>query len=248
MRPALRFQSFGADVGGVPVVVLPGLGVSRYLRAGCEHVARQSGRRVLLVDPPGFGSNSGVLQGPVSVASVAECLRSWLRDQGPVLLVGQSTGCLVAAALARRRPSEEDGGVDVRAVALVGPVFDPARATVAKAGARLLADGSAEPWWLGPSEAPEWIRNARQLPGYLRSCLRERLDEHLDQVACDVVIVRGDRDPLSRHEWVAGLVDRPSRTLVTVPGGAHTFMAKSPSAFAESLRVGRFGGSVQVLR
>jgi pimeloyl-ACP methyl ester carboxylesterase len=248
MRPALRCQSFGADVGGMPVVVLPGLGVSRYLRAGCAELARQSGRRVHLVDPPGFGANSGVLEGPVTVAAVAECLGTWLEDQGPVLLVGQSTGCLPATALARRRPSEERGGVDVRAVALVGPVFDPARATVAKAGARLLADGSAEPWWLGPSEAPEWIRNARALPGYLRSCLRERLEECLEEVSCEVLIVRGDRDPLSRHAWVAGLADRPSRTLVTVPGGAHTFMAKSPPAFAEALRVGRFGGSVQVAR
>jgi pimeloyl-ACP methyl ester carboxylesterase len=240
MPQALSRVRFGSpNASRAPIVVLPGLGVSRYLRAACERLAGQSQREVLLVDPPGFGSNAHVLDEVPTVSSVEDCLRSWLSTFGPALLVGQSTGCLLAARLAR-----SSIGLDIRALALAGPVFDPASATLRRAGTRLLQDSREEPWWLGLSEAPEWLRNARALPGYLRSCLVESLLAHLNAVACPVVVTRGDRDPLSRHEWAARLAEGPGRTLVTVPGGSHTYMAGRPGLLAESLDVGRFGEGV----
>jgi pimeloyl-ACP methyl ester carboxylesterase len=240
MTDRLRTRSFGPTRSSEPpIVTLPGLGVSRYLRAACHGLADRSGRRVLLVDPPGFGTNARALTGGATVSSVAERLRSWMSPLGPVLLLGQSTGCLLAARLAVAR-----AGLDVRALALVGPVFDPTSATVARGGARLVVDGRSEPWWLAPSQLPEWVRNARALPGYVRSCLAESLEDDLASVGCPVVVVRGDRDPLSRHEWAARLADRPGRTLVVVPGGGHTYMAGRPAALADSLATGRFGETV----
>jgi pimeloyl-ACP methyl ester carboxylesterase len=235
---SLSARAFGHDPSRPPVVVLPGLAVSRYLHAGCSSLAERTGRRVLLVEPPGFGANARALPGPVTVARVADALVPWLATLGPVLLVGQSTGCLLAARMAR-----SSLGLDVEAVALVSPVFDPARASLPSAAGRLLLDGRNEPWWLAPVEAPEWARNARGLPGYLLSCLREPLDEHLDDVRCPVVVTRGERDSLSRHEWAASLTDRPHRTLVTVPGGGHTYMAADPAALPDSLAGGHFAAS-----
>ena len=236
---SLAARSFG-PVGSprAPVVVLPGLAVSRYLRAGCASLADRTRRRVLLVEPPGFGANAGALPGRVTLGRVADALAPWLATLGPVLLVGQSTGCLLAARVARGSV-----GLEVEELGLVSPTFDPARASLPGTAGRLLLDGRHEPWWLGPVEVPEWARNARGLPRYLLSCLREPLEEHLDDVRCPVVVTRGDRDPLSRHEWVASLTDRPHRTLVTVPGGGHTYMAANPVALAASLAAGGFAGS-----
>jgi pimeloyl-ACP methyl ester carboxylesterase len=232
----IRPLSFGAQTESrAPIVALPGLGVSRYLREACVQLARRSGRQVLLVEPPGFGANADALSAVVTVSSVADRLRTWLTAMGPVLLVGQSTGCLVAARLARM-----PAGPDIRALALVSPVFDPASATLCRAGRRLVVDGRWEPWWLGPSELPEWVRNSRSLPSFLRSCLSESLDGHLDAVCCPIVFARGERDPLSRHEWAAQLAEGRGRTLVIVPGGSHTYMAARPAALADSLEVGRF--------
>ena len=238
MHPLNRLSawSFGpADPEVPPIVVLPGLGVSRYLRAGSAVLAERAVRRVLLVDPPGFGVNAYVLQERAAVADVAGALVPWLDSLGPVLLVGQSTGCLLAALAARRTV-----GLDVRALALVSPTFDPRRRSLLGAAAGLLRDGPNEPWWLGPTQLHEWVRNARVLPPYLVSCLREPLAGHLADVGCPVVVTRGDRDPLSRHEWVSSLTDRPGRTLVTVPGGGHTYLAADPAALATSLAAGHF--------
>jgi pimeloyl-ACP methyl ester carboxylesterase len=240
MRGQIRSLTFGVSNGSrMPIVSLPGFGVSRYLHESCGLLARRSGRQVLLVEPPGFGANADVLPASVTVPLVADRLRPWLSAMGPVLLLGQSTGCLVAARLARAA-----AGLEIGALAVVSPVFDPASATLGRAARGLLVDGMWEPWWLGPMELPEWVRNARALPTFLRSCLSESLEEHLDTARCPVVIVRGGLDPLSRHEWVARLGDNQQRTLVSVPGGSHTFIAARPAVLADSLAVGRFGETV----
>jgi pimeloyl-ACP methyl ester carboxylesterase len=142
-----------------------------------------------------------------------------------------------------QRSARRDAGLDVTALALAGPVFDPERASFADAARGLVLDGLREPWWLGPVEVPEWIGNAQVLPRYLRSCLDEQPAQHLEAVRCPVVITRGDRDPLCRHCWAARLAAAPGRTLVTVPGGSHTYMAARPEAFATSLVAGGFAVS-----
>jgi len=235
----LGYRRFGGlDATGLPIVVIPGFGVSRYLDGACEELARQRRASVLLVDPPGFGVNKRSISGSVTASAVADVLARWLADLGPSLLVGQSTGCLISARVA----SGVDVSVDmVRALALVGPVFDPQRASIRSAGLALVRDGLREPWWLGPREAPEWASNAVRLPSFLKSCLAERLAEQLAMVRCPVAVIRGDRDRMSRHAWAAGLAEGPDRTLVTVPGGAHTFMAGAPAALTEALEIAGFG-------
>jgi pimeloyl-ACP methyl ester carboxylesterase len=237
MSRQLATRSYGASSGThARVVVLPGFGVSRYLRAACEQLAIQSGLTVHLVDPPGFGMNREALPARVTVATAVDVLRPWLADLGPTLLVGQSTGCLLAA-----RAADPDYELDIGALALVSPVFAPTTATVIDAARLLALDGVREPWWLGPSELPEWLRNLRGLPRYLRSCLAEQLDRRLDALRCPVLIVRGERDRLCPHDWATELANAAGRVLVTVPGGAHTYMAAEPTAFADSLAVGGFG-------
>jgi pimeloyl-ACP methyl ester carboxylesterase len=210
---------------GAPVtVVLPGLGVSRYLRRAAAVLAERCERRVLLVEPPGFGSP---LRATPTVESVSDALLPWLRGLGPVSLVGQSTGCLLAARLAPR--------AEVPDLALVGPVVDPAKRSLAGIGGAWLKDGRNEPPRLVLLEAPEWVRHARGLWPYLRSCLATALEDQLREVTCPVTVVRGDRDPLSSQQWAAQLADGPGRRLVVVPGGAHTFMLDRPGLMADAL-------------
>jgi pimeloyl-ACP methyl ester carboxylesterase len=233
---SLSARRYGPPFGeALPsIVVLPGFGVSRYLRAACERLAQRLSRPVHLVEPPGFGANRSTIRGSVTVAAVVAVLREWLAHFGPVVLVGQSTGCVPAARLAR-----DDSRLDIRGLALTGPVFAPS-ATASRAMAGLARDAVREPWWLGPVEVPEWLGNARAMRSYLKSCLPEPLDRHLDAGSCPVIIARGENDPMCEHVWAARLADAPRRTLVTVPGGSHTYMAGRPDALAESLIAGGF--------
>jgi pimeloyl-ACP methyl ester carboxylesterase len=237
----LAAERFGESVQGrVPVAVFPGLGVSRYIRPACRDLAQRLQTEVLLVDPPGFGANRSLARRSPTVAQAAEVVQAWLTGRGPIALIGQSTGCLLATRLARRYT-----GLDARILALVGPVFDPVRRGVARAGGALARDGLREPWWLGPLELPEWLRQASALPPYLKSCLADPIEDHLADVRCPVLIVRGDKDPLSRHTWAAELARGPQRAdassiLITVPGGSHTFMAARPEALADALLVGGY--------
>src|SRR5947209_11462098 len=100
MSSRFRYRAFGDASERPPVLVVPGLGVSRYLVRACNDLASRCGHQVLLANPPGFGENAALLDRPITVAAVADAYGSWLAQRGPVFLVGQSTGTIVAARVA----------------------------------------------------------------------------------------------------------------------------------------------------
>ena len=221
-------RRYGPSSGPLTVVV-PGLGVSRYLRPASAALADATGTPVWLVDPPGFGGSDQPV-GPVSVAAAAAGLVGWLAElRQPVSrLLGQSTGCLVAAVMAGRSP--------VQRLVLCSPVIDPTQRSLARFVASAVRDAPRESPRLAVEEIPQWWQDRRRLWPYLRSCLGTALEPLLDPVTADVTVVRGERDPLSRHTWAAELAERSGGSLVTVPGGSHTFMYTRPDLLVRALR------------
>ncbi len=89
------------------VILLPGNGGSRVGRAGLAELISEDGFTVLLVDYRGYGGNPGQ-PSEEGLARDADAAARFLSDEGyepaRTLYLGESLGCAVAAALARRRP------------------------------------------------------------------------------------------------------------------------------------------------
>jgi pimeloyl-ACP methyl ester carboxylesterase len=224
----INARRYGPSSGPLTVVV-PGLAVSRYLRPASAALADATGAPVWLVDPPGFGG-SDQPAGQVSVAAAAAGIMAWLSElrQPVTRLLGQSTGCLVAATMA--------DPCQVEQLVLCSPVVDPTQRSVGKLVASAIRDAPRESPRLAVEELPQWWQDRRRLWPYLRSCLDTPLERLLDPVAAAVTVVRGDRDPLSRPAWAAELAERGDGSLVTVPGGSHTFMYTQPELLVRALR------------
>jgi pimeloyl-ACP methyl ester carboxylesterase len=154
MRPLVTSTSCGqvhALVGGTPdrgdLVVVPGLGVSVYLRESVAHAAA-CGYRAWLPDPPGFG-DSGNPPRRLGIREIADVLLQWLqhRDLSDITLVGHSCGTQVAAHMAADAPEL------VARLILGSPTVDPKykpwpkavlqwRRDGADPGARMAASGT----------------------------------------------------------------------------------------------------------
>ncbi|MFC0111263.1 alpha/beta fold hydrolase [Kibdelosporangium aridum] len=207
------------------VVIMPGLGVSVYLRSSVSSLAA-AGFRAWLPDPPGFGDSEDPPRS-LGITDIAAVAVQWLRlrDLGSVTLIGHSCGTQVAAHVAASAPEL------VQRLVLGSPTVDPRYRTWPKALGRWLRDGRREPSSLTKTQRPEWRRAG---PGRLlrlaHSMLADDIETTLRRVTCPVSVIRGDRDPISTAEWARGLGH-----YVELPGLAHAFPYEAPSSFAEVL-------------
>lgn len=238
LRPqwtATRWGTTHALWAGAPargeVVVVPGLGVSAYLRPAVCSLA-DNGYRAWLVDPPGFGG-SGDPPRPLGIAEIAEATVAWLDERGlaEVILIGHSSGTQAAARIAATAPRR------VTQLVLGSPTLDPAYRAWPRALSRWLLDGTREPGSLTRTQLPEWRRaRPRRLLHLLRSMRTDHLEETLRQVSGPVLVVRGARDPLCTPEWARQLSTMDNRMLVELPGLPHAFPYSAPSAFSDAIR------------
>jgi pimeloyl-ACP methyl ester carboxylesterase len=177
--------SLSSPDGTLPLVLLHGLAVShRYMM---PLAARLAGHYpVHVVDLPGFGLSSE----PGWVLDVAEHaahLAAWLETAGlpPVVVVGNSFGCQVAAELAVRHPDRVGGLV------LVGPTMDPPARTAARQILRWLGDTARE----GPLQLPILLRDVRDAGPHrvavtLAHALRDPIERKLPLVGGPALVTR----------------------------------------------------------
>ena len=122
------------------VVMVPGMAVSRYLRATRDLLADDT--RVHLLELPGTG-RAADLSRPMStgLSQDAVAVTWWVRSflPGPVALVGHSYGAQVVARVAAALPDQ------VVAVVLASPTVDPAFRSLPRLWARWLADTRKAP-------------------------------------------------------------------------------------------------------
>ncbi|WP_089336859.1 alpha/beta fold hydrolase [Blastococcus mobilis] len=205
----------------VRFVLVPGLGLdersSRRLRT---HLP------ATVVPLPGMG-----LAAPVpSLEVLADRLLERM-GEGPVVLVGHSQSCQVAAVAAAR-------DARVVAVVLLGPTTDPRLRSRRGLVRHWLATAFREPWWQVPLIAAQWWRTGpRAMAALWRVAAPDDTDRRLRDVRVPVTVVRGTRDRLCRHDWAARLVAAaPRGRLTELPGAAHMTPQTHPDAVAAVLR------------
>ena len=217
----------------LPLILLHGLGCSSEAwRPTLDFLAdRRLPVPVFVPDMPGFGCSPG----PPEALGMAE-LADWAADLMDALgverahLAGNSMGCQVALALARRRPDRVGGLV------LVGPTVGGQSISFWRYALGLLLDGIQEP----PIYNLRLTRMYAQMgvPRYLATTRKMLEDEpllHADEVRAPCLIVRGARDGI--------IPDRAARRLAAaLPGGefrrlsgaAHALQFSRPREFVET--------------
>ncbi|USG65877.1 alpha/beta hydrolase [Brevibacillus ruminantium] len=105
MNSSLFVKQLGE--GSRTLVFLPGItGTHRYWEERVANLAER--KRLLLVDPLGFGQSEKPLDAIYSVDRHVEELRRALASEPPFTLVGHSMGAILAVAYAARYPEQVD--------------------------------------------------------------------------------------------------------------------------------------------
>jgi 2-hydroxy-6-oxonona-2,4-dienedioate hydrolase len=215
----------------VPAVLVTGLALSgRYLLPLGAELARH--RRVLVPEPPGFGGTPGP-RDALDVPALADHLAAWMAAAAlpPVVLVGNSMGCQVAAEVAARHP------LLVSHLVLQGPTMDAAARSAPRQLARLALTGLREPPSLAVLQAVDWLGTGpRRIRQSLRHALAHRIEACLPAVRCPALVVGGDRDPIAPLCWAEQVAAAlPDGAVQVLPGAVHAQPYSAPVRLAAAI-------------
>lgn len=115
-------------------------------------------------------------------------------------------------------------------LALVSPTVDPARRTARRLVGAWLLGGRLEPARLGLEQVPDWVSAG---PRRIVTATHSALALCLEDVLAPVVVIHGERDVITSHEYAAALAAVPGRRLVGVPGATHSWPYGDGSRFAD---------------
>ncbi len=217
--------------GGVPVVLVHGLGMSsRSMLRALRRLGRHG--RVLAPDLPGYGNTRGGGR-VVAAAELADALAAWLAALGldDVVLVGHSLGAQVVCEVAARDPGR------VRKLVLVGPTRDPGAPTVTGQVLRLVADAPREHPGLMAVAALDYPRaGPLRMLRVQAHTLRHPIEVPAGRVPVPTLVLRGSRDPVSSQEWCTRLAALlPDGRLAVVPRAPHGVPFSRPDGFAAAV-------------
>ncbi|MBO0829330.1 MAG: alpha/beta hydrolase [Streptosporangiales bacterium] len=213
---------------GPDVVVVPGLGVSRYLERAQRLIARRA--RVHRLELPGTadGDQPGAV---LTLAGDAAAVISWLREHTPdgAVLVGHSYGTQVAARVAAAVPRL------VRGLVLASPTLDPAYRHLPVLLVRWRMDDARAARGLAETNRPQQRgTGARRIAAMAVSMLADDIETSLRRVSAPVTIMRGERDALATERWVRHLAATADADYLNVPGN-HTFPFDRPEELAAAV-------------
>lgn len=217
----------------LPLILLHGLGCSSEAWKPTLEVLAERGLccPVLVPDMPGFGCSPGPKEA-MGMADLADWTVRLMDAMGleRVHLAGNSMGCQVALALARRHPHRVGG------LALVGPTVGEDYISFWRYAVGLLLDGIQEPL----NYNVRLVRMYAQMgiPRYLgttRKMLEDEPLRHVDEVRAPCLIVRGARDGIipdavARHLAAA----LPRGEFRRLNGTAHALQFSRPRELVET--------------
>jgi len=224
----------------VPVFVLVhGIGMShRYLTRLQTELAGIGSTHA--VDLPGFGRSPKPAAG-VSIRQYGDYLGELLPllSERPVVLVGHSMGAQFVTEAAARHPEL------VSHLVLIGAVVDPTRDSVLRQALALARDTLKEPMRGTLTVLGDYLRcGPRWYLATLRPMLEYRTDRRLCEVSAPTLVIRGDRDPVSRHDWGVHLAAQsPTGRLVELPG-RHLVQFSAAAETAAAIR-GHVGATAE---
>ena len=208
----MRWWSGGRSERGPAVVFLPGLGAPGYLGPWAATTATRTCASVL--DLPGWRWGRARSCAP-TLDGVAGAVADWIdaHADGPVVLVGHSTGAQAVARTARARPDLVAGLV------LAGPTFDPGvrrpRQVVRAALTTLPRERPAEL----PAVLPSYLHSGgRPLLRFLGDALADRPERTVVDVAAPVLVLTGRHDGFAPPAWAAALAHAAGAPHVVSPG------------------------------
>jgi pimeloyl-ACP methyl ester carboxylesterase len=222
----------GPGPADAPVFVLVhGIGMShRYLDRLHNELAATG--TVHSVDLPGFGRSPKPADG-VSIEQYADYLGELLSilSDRPVVLVGHSMGAQFVTETAARHPAV------VAQLVLIGGVTDPTRNSALRQALALGRDTLKEPVSGTVIVLGDYLRcGPRWYLATLRPMLDYRTDLRLRDVCAPTLVIRGEDDPVSRHDWGVHLAAAaPRGTLLELPG-RHLVQFSAASATAAGIR------------
>ena len=220
-RPAVRASRSSADStrSGLAVLV-PGLGLPRYLVPLARHLAAQ-GLETVLLDAlawRGRGSAGGRAQrAEPTIAGLSELAAAWLRrqEEGSVVVVGHSTGSQVALEavlrVQRTRPALE--------LVMGGPTFTPEqrrlRGLVPAALTAYLKDPPRELVVL-----KDVARVRTDLARIVQSGRRHPTDKRVGLLTVPLTVTAGEADSFAPRDWLDLLARRAgvASRAVVLPG------------------------------
>ena len=221
---AVRYRRAGI---GLPIVIVPGLGLTgRFYE---RNIADLAGAGFLVVAPdlPGFGGSAGPHKG-LTIQEQAAWLAGFANhlELSGVIWVGHSLSCQAILALAADSPLMAD------AIALVGPTGgrNPRLLHQAWALAKL---GALEP----PRVIGAVIRDYIGISpitylGYWLKAADDFTLEHAERVQCPALVLAGSRDPVPLRNFLSELVHAiPRSTFVQIPGALHAVPRERPTEF-----------------
>lgn len=201
----------------VPFVIVPGIGMSHRYSIRLHHALARTAS-VISVDLPGFGGRPKPAR-QMSVPDYAVAIARALDERriARAVLVGHSMGVQFCVELARLRPSLVDRLV------LAAPVVDPHRRTTRQQTLDLVHDLFLESPSAVAIVTSDYLRTGpRWFFTELSSMLAYRTEQAIGDVACPVLVVRGEHDPIARRGWCYDLAHRAvDGGLVEIAGAAH---------------------------
>jgi 2-hydroxy-6-oxonona-2,4-dienedioate hydrolase len=215
---------------GLPLLLLHGLGCSADAwRPSLRCLERQGLTQAALApDLPGYGRSLGPPEA-LGMAELADWVTDFLDAQGidQAHVAGNSMGCQVALALARRHPTRVGGMV------LAGPTAGEQFTPWWRSLLGLVLDGGREPLLY---RALLLRMYAQMGPWrYLQTVRKMLADDPVAQgaaVKASCLVVRGERDPIvpdpDARRLAAAL---PEGRFTTVYGAAHAVQFNTPAIF-----------------
>ncbi|MFT4235036.1 MAG: alpha/beta hydrolase [Microbacterium sp.] len=213
--------------GERPFVLLHGIGMGRSVYV--DLVSHLQGR-VIGIDLPGFGE-APEPERTLTMERHADLVAAFLRHHGiaEAVVIGHSMGSQIAAELAARHAPLVAGLV------LAGPTVNSASRTVLAQARYLLVDllgERPEVLWRG---GREYLRGGPHLARKIRATVSHRPEQTYPRIACPVLVLRGERDPLAPLEWCRSIVDAVGQgRLEEIPDHGHGTLI-SDAALAAAL-------------
>jgi 2-hydroxy-6-oxonona-2,4-dienedioate hydrolase len=214
----------------LPLLLIHGLGCSAAAWQPTLRCLEEQGldQPVVAPDMPGYGGSPG----PPEALGIAE-LADWnarLLDHfgiGRAHVAGNSMGCQVALALARRHPERVGGLV------LVGPTTGGRIVRRRRYLLGLLLDGARESLDYNRTLMRMYRQmGVRRYMATVRKMLEDDPLAHAAAVAAPALVVRGHADPIVPETVARRLVTAlPRATLATIPGAAHAVQFTRPESF-----------------
>lgn len=219
-RMILAGQPAPADAVTLPIVLLHGLGCSWEAWEPAMRCLRERGlgQPVYVPDLPGYGRSPG----PTEALGI-DALADWvvrLMDALGVArahLAGNSMGCQVALALARRHPARAGGLV------LVGPTTGERRVPYWRYALGLFLDGFRETRRYNLILMKMYAQmGLRRFCETVQKMSEDTPMAHADEVMSPVLVLRGERDKIVPQDVAKQLAEQlPCGRFVPVMDAAH---------------------------